>query len=83
MGPWGIIALIAMATVATEAGRNSLKKAVRATLRAGYSAKRSTDGLTAKAKSYRDEIVAEISAEREESSEDQPKEKKRSKAQTR
>ena len=50
MGPWGIAALIAIATISTETGRSYLRKIVRTGLRAGYHAKDSETEFADKAK---------------------------------
>jgi hypothetical protein len=63
MGPWGIAAIVAVATLATEQGRGYLRKAVKSGVRAGLHAKESVVELADKAKDYKDEMVAEIRAE--------------------
>jgi hypothetical protein len=78
MGPWGIAALIAVATASTQEGRAQVKKLLKTTVRMGYAAKESASELACKAKDYKDELIAEIEAEKDASASEKPREKKKS-----
>ncbi len=64
MGPFGIAAVIGVVAIGTETGRNYLKQALRFGLRAGFMAKQGAEDLAAKAKEYKEDLIADIESER-------------------
>ena len=81
MGPWGIAALLAVASVATETGRTLLKKAVKAGFITVYMAKDAVAEFADKGKQSFDEILSEVKDERlQEEHAEEGKSKKKAKA---